>query len=271
MAVSSCSLAMSSHHQEYANVLALAKAAGLLLMPPGVLIAGGVAALVMMGRYPRAARTLAVAVLVAAYLLSIRPVADSLIGTLEGQYPALGHLPPEAEAIVVLGGSQIPGSPDYPGPWLGDSSLQRLHYAARLARGNRLPVFTSGGTPLDRGVPMGRTMARVLTDHLGIAPGRVVEETAARNTADHVPMLKPLLNGRRHVVLVTTAWHMPRAMATFRAGGLAPIAAPTDFHPGYGAAFHWLDLVPSAAALDTSANAFHEYLGLAYYALRGWA
>ena len=252
-------------------MLALAKAAGLLLMPPGLLILGGLAALLAWRRYPRAARTLAVLVLASAYLLSIRPVADALVGTLEGRYPALDGVPAEAEAIVVLSGGQIPGSPDYPGPWLGDSSLQRLHYAAYLARGNDLPVFTTGGTPLDRGVPMGRTMARVLTEHLGIAPGRVVAETTARNTAEHVPRLKPLLRDRERVVLVTTAWHMPRAMATFAAGGLAPIAAPTDYHGGYGTDFHWLDLVPSAGALATSADTFHEYLGLAYYALRGWA
>lgn len=251
-------------------MLALAKAMGLILMPPGLLIAGGVVAMALSGRFPRAARTLAVAVLAAAYLLSIRPVADSLIGTLEGRYPALHRVPADAEAIVVLSGGQIPGSPEYPGPWLGDSSLQRVHYAARLARGNRLPVFTSGGTPLGRGVPMGRTMARALSRDLGIDPDRIHEETAARNTAEHVPMLKPLLRGRTRVVLVTTAWHMPRAMAAFEAGGLDPVAAPTDYHGGYGAAFHWLDLVPSASALATSADAFHEYLGTAYYALRGW-
>ncbi|MFB6261836.1 MAG: YdcF family protein, partial [Thiohalorhabdaceae bacterium] len=168
-----------------------------------------------------------------------------------------------------LGGGQIPGSPEYPGAWLGDSSLQRTHYAARLARGNDLPLYTIGGTHPRRGVPAGRIMARVLSKHLGIASGRITEETASRNTAEHVPMLKPLLGNRRRVVLVTTAWHMPRAMATFRAGGLDPIPAPTDYHEGYGAPFHWLDLIPSAGALEDSSNAFHEYLGMAYYTVRG--
>lgn len=251
-------------------LLALAKAVGLILMPPGILIVGGLIAFILMRRLPRTATVLAAVVLVSAYLLSIRPVADTLVATLEADHPPLEAVPAEAEAIVVLGGGQIPGSPEYPGAWLDDSSLQRVHYAATLARGNDLPIFTTGGTPLDRGIPTGRTMARVLTEHLGIARYRVHEETASRNTAGHVPMLKPLLDGRTRVVLVTTAWHMPRAMATFAAGGLDPIAAPTDYHGGYGAAFHWLDLVPSAGALDTSADTFHEYLGMAYYTLRGW-
>ncbi|MEF8792480.1 YdcF family protein [Thiohalorhabdus sp.] len=249
-------------------LLAVAKAAGLLLMPPGILILAGAAALVLALRSPRAARILAIGVLVVAYLLSIRPVADTLVASLEQRYPPLDGIPSEAQAIVVLSGSQIPGSPEYPGAWLGDSSLQRVHYAAYLARGNDLPIYTTGGTPLDRGIPMGRTMARVLSDHLGMNAGRIVEETASRNTAEHVPLLKPLLDEREQVVLVTTAWHMPRAMATFRAGGLDPTAAPTDYHEGYGASFHWLDLVPSAGALATSSDTFHEYLGMAYYTVR---
>ena len=251
-------------------LLAVAKAAGLLLMPPAILVLGGLAALVLARRHPRPARALAVLVLATTYLLSIPPVAESLIATLEARYPPLERVPPDTEAIVVLGGANLPASPEYPGGWLGDSSLQRVHYAARLAKGNDLPVFTTGGSPLDTGGATGRTMARVLAGHLGIERARIHEETASRNTAEHVPMLKPLLDGRRRVVLVTTAWHMPRAMATFEAGGLDPTAAPTDYHPRYGADFHWLDLVPSASALSISANAFHEYLGLAYYAARGW-
>lgn len=250
-------------------LLAVAKAAGLLLMPPAILILAGAGALLLAGRWPRAARFLAIGVLVVAYLLSIRPVADTLVASLEERYPALDRVPAGAQAIVVLGGGQIPGSPEYPGAWLGDSSLQRTHYAARLARGNDLPLYTAGGVPLDRGVPAGRIMARVLSDHLGIDSERITEETASRNTAEHVPMLKPLLGDRRRLVLVTTAWHMPRAMATFRAGGLDPVAAPTDYHDGYGTPFHWLDLVPSAGALATSSDTFHEYLGMAYYTVRG--
>jgi uncharacterized SAM-binding protein YcdF (DUF218 family) len=251
-------------------VLALAKAAGLFLMPPGILILAGVVALILVGRYPRTGRFLAVAVLLAAYLLSIRPVSEALLQPLEEGHPPLAEVPSGAEAIVVLGGGQVPRSPEYAAAAAADATLQRTRYAARLARGNDLPVFTTGGLPLGRGVPTGTLMARALTQDFGLSPGRVRTETTARNTREHVPYLRDLLGERSRVVLVTTAWHMPRAVATFRAGGLDPVPAPTDYHPGYGGPYHWLDLLPQAGYLDMSSNACHEYLGMAYYALRGW-
>jgi len=256
--------------QEYAIVLVLAKAAGLFLMPPGILILGGVIALLLAGRFPRSGRLLALGVLLAAYLLSIRPVSEGLLQPLEDAYPPLADVPAEAEAIVVLGGGQVPGSPEYAAAAAGDATLQRTRYAARLARDNDLPVFTTGGLPLGRGVPTGTLMARALSEDFGLQRDRLRTETTARNTREHVPYLKTLLDGRRRVVLVTTAWHMPRAMATFRAGGLDPVPAPTDYHSGYGGPYHWLDLLPQAGYLDMSSNACHEYLGMAYYGLRGW-
>lgn len=250
--------------------LVLAKAIGLLLMPPGIFILLALVAVALGWRFPRFARVLLALVLVAAYVLSIRPVAGPLITTLEDRHPPLSGIPPEAEAIVVLGGGALPESPARPGAWLSDASLQRVHYAANLARGNDLPVFTTGGTPLGRGVPTGRIMARILIRDYGLARERIVEETASRNTAEHSHLLKPLLRDRTRLVLVTTAWHMPRAVAVFEEAGLDPIPAPTDYHPGRNAPFHGLDLIPSAENLVLSRNAFHEYLGLAYYRLRGW-
>ena len=112
-------------------------------------------------------------------------------------------------------------------------------------------------------------MAERLIKGFGIAAERVTAETGARNTAGHAPRLKPLLGERRRVVLVTTAWHMPRAMGVFRAHGYAPIAAPTDYQVDHGRPFHPLDLLPSADSLSDSADAFHEYLGMGWYALKG--
>lgn len=249
--------------------LLLAKAAGVLLMPPAILLLGALAALLLARRHPRPARVIGILVLAAAYLLSTRPGAQALLTPLETRHPSLNRVPPEAEAIVVLGGGRIPASPDYGGAALGDSSLQRVRFAARLARGNRLPIFTTGGASLG-GASAGRLMARALVEDYGIDPDRVRAETDSRNTAGHVPRLRPLLGDRTRIVLVTTAWHMPRAAATFAAGGLRPIPAPTDFHEGNGSPFLFLDLLPQADYLQMSSNAFHEYLGLAWYALRGY-
>lgn len=249
--------------------LLLTKALGVLLMPPGLLLLGGIGALIL-GRYaPARGRVVAVGVLILGYLLSIRPGAEALLEPLEAWHPPLTRIPPEAEAIVVLSGGRIPGSPEYSGAALGDSSLQRVRYAARLARGGDLPLYATGGSPLGEGLPAGRLMARALAEGFGLAPERIRAEVESRNTAEHVSRLYPLLKGRTPVVLVTTAWHMPRAAATFRTGGLPPIPAPTDFHEDRGRAYTFLDFLPTASALEMSRNAFHEYLGLGWYWLRG--
>ncbi len=238
-------------------------------MPPAILILAALAVFLIGLRYPRPARILGILVLAVTYAVSIRPGAEALLAPLEGRYPPLKDVPAKAEAIIVLGGGRIPDSPEYPGSALGDSSLQRVRYAARLARGNRLPVFTTGGAPLGGGIPAGQLMARALVEDFGIAPDRIHAETASRNTAEHVPNLRPLLGERSRVILVTTAWHMPRSAATFAAGGLTPIPAPTDFHESRGRPYNLLDFLPRADFLQASSNACHEYLGLAWYALRG--
>jgi len=218
-------------------------------------------------------------VIVAAYLLSIRPVSEALLRPLENAYPPLemgeadgeGGIPQDAEAIVVLSGGQLAASPALGGDSaLEDSSLRRVSYAARLARRRPdLPVFTTGDLPLPGGRPTGALMAERLSEGFGIAETRITAETRARNTAGHAPRLKPLLGERRRVVLVTTAWHMPRAMGVFRAHGYAPIAAPADYQVDHGRPFHPLDLLPSADSLSDSADAFHEYLGMGWYTLKG--
>jgi uncharacterized SAM-binding protein YcdF (DUF218 family) len=250
--------------------LLLAKAAGYLLMPPGIFLAGAVLAWLVGLRWRRAGIILGLLVLATAYAASTRPVADALLRPLEARYPALETVPAGAEAIVVLGGGQRPYAPEYGRPALGAETLVRARFAARLARGSRLPVFPTGGLPLERGTPTGRLMTRALVADFGIAPGRVHPETASRNTAEHVQLLKPLLRGRERVVLVTSAWHMPRAMAVFEAGGLDPVAAPTGHEVLHGAGYHWLDLLPQAEHLAATSRAVHEYLGIAWYAMRGW-
>jgi uncharacterized SAM-binding protein YcdF (DUF218 family) len=71
-------------------------------------------------------------------------------------------------------------------------------------------------------------------------------------------------------LLVTSALHMPRALATFRALGVDTIPAPTDFE-AVPQPFHPLRWLPDAETLAASTQAIKEYLGLWVYRWRGWA
>ena len=83
------------------------------------------------------------------------------------------------------------------------------------------------------------------------------------------PLLAEL--GAERVLLVTSALHMPRSVATFRTVGIEVTPAPTDFKvvrdPGGSRAKRWL---PNAEALHESTLAIHEYVGQLAYWLRGW-
>lgn len=72
------------------------------------------------------------------------------------------------------------------------------------------------------------------------------------------------------MLLVTSALHMPRSLAAFKAVGINAVAAPADFEV-IPEPLHPLRLLPDAHSLHQSTRALKEYLGFAVYRLRGWA
>ena len=114
---------------------------------------------------------------------------------------------------------------------------------------------------------------------LGVGAEAIITETKSDNTHEHARNLQPLFQRERikRVLLVTSAMHMPRSVATFRR--LCPevqfIAAPTDFHCTEPLPMAWYRklaaVIPTPAHLLGFSEVMHEYLGLAWYKLRGWA
>lgn len=98
---------------------------------------------------------------------------------------------------------------------------------------------------------------------LGVRPEAIILMEDARDTMEEASALKKIA-GDEKVVLVTSASHMPRAMATFEKAGLNVTAAPTDFKFKRDEWLQW----PSSTGLSRSEAAFHEYLGLLWMKLR---
>ena len=67
-------------------------------------------------------------------------------------------------------------------------------------------------------------------------------------------------------ILVTSAYHMPRAMLSFAKTEMQALAAPTDYR-AKRSTFSWADFLPDASDLEISRIALHEYIGLLYYRL----
>jgi uncharacterized SAM-binding protein YcdF (DUF218 family) len=147
--------------------------------------------------------------------------------------------------------------------------LERLRYGAFLQRETGLPVYVTGGSPPEEYPPIGQLMARVLEREYGITPSEVEDRsrTTWENAAFSAPMLQR--DGVDRVLLVTSAWHMPRAVEAFERVGLRVTPAPTYFiHREAGGDTRYGDWLPSAGAFAVSYFALHEYLGRAWYQVK---
>ena len=139
-----------------------------------------------------------------------------LRGTLENQFAQrpLSRVP-QAQALVLLGGGVSPPSGKATDINLG-AAADRVWYAARLFHAGKAPLLllSGGSDPQRHAFSEARAMAVFLQD-LGVpAPALVLEEDS-RNTLENAAFSAKLLNERgiRHVLLVTSALHMPRALA----------------------------------------------------------
>jgi len=238
---------------------------GTLLLPP----ANGLLLLLVAALFRRRRWAFGLALVGGAllFLQSLPIVANNLVATLEARAGGVFVTAQGARAIVVLGSGLRREAPEYGGDTVNERSLVRLRYGAALARRLQLPVLIAGGVPPQASRSEADVMAAIAEKEFGVAVRW--KETESRDTADNARMSAQILGpaGIRRVVLVTQAFHMPRARQLFAAAGLEVIPAPTDFKgPGDGP-LAVSDFLPQARAMQTSYYALHEWLGLAWIAL----
>lgn len=243
-----------------------------LILPPFPFLFLAVVGFALLGKKPRLGKACVWAGAAGLYLASLPVVSTGLLRSLEAA--PLDASDPVAVAaelegvgcIVVLGADLERRAPEYGGPTLGRLSLERLRYGARLAKEHGLPTLVSGGLLRGGREPLAAMMANCLRDEFGL--GEVWIEPSSRNTWGNAVFSAEVLasKGVGRVVLVTHAWHMPRAARAFAAQGLDVVPGPTGYRPVEKLAFE--DFVPSAKALWLTSLACHEMLGGLYYRLR---
>lgn len=221
----------------------------------------------------------AVAVVLAVVWLwgwSTVPAATAITALLADPFPARpAEALPRADVIVVLGGGLVPRDTRHPYPDMNEAA-DRLWHAARLHAAGRAPrILLSGGRVWDSG-PQSEAdaMAELLID-LGVPATAILIEGDSRNTRENAVQTAAMLarDDLERVLLVTSATHMTRALATFRKAGVDAIPAATDHRPSstYSTQPLALALLPDAGALQSSTRALKELLGLLVYRWRGWA
>lgn len=215
---------------------------------------------------PRPGRMLQVFAFVWLWVTATPCVGGLLLHSLQTSdaLPATGALP-LAQAIVVLSAEADCQGDEYGGAVAGALTMQRLRYGAWLQRRTSLPMLVSGGVPAVGQPSLAALMAKAATDEFHV-PVRWREERSA-TTQQNAMFSAEVLQaaGVRTVLLVTSAWHMPRAAACFRQAGIDVVPAPTAFRGPI--VEDWTSFVPRAGGLRDTCLALHEYGGLLAYAL----
>jgi uncharacterized SAM-binding protein YcdF (DUF218 family) len=196
-----------------------------------------------------------------------------LMRGLERQYPILPAAQfPSADAIVLLGGTVYPVEP--PRVEAEEMSGSRAVRAARLFHAGKAPkILCAGGVPYEPSPGVVRNEAvdmRELLQDLGVPASAVVLEENSRNTAENAMYAARILkeSGNSSVLLVTSAFHMPRAVALFEKEGLQVVPAPSDVR-ATGDPWRLARLLPTPEALKLTTLAVNEYVGYWGYRLLG--
>jgi uncharacterized SAM-binding protein YcdF (DUF218 family) len=171
-----------------------------------------------------------------------------------------------AGAIVILGAGREQADPAWGGDQPGYIALERLRYAARVAKASGLPILASGGLHYGQPPSEAAIGAQVLQEDFGVAT-RWLEErsrTTWENAVYSARMLKA--EGIERVVLVTSAAHMPRSRWCFEQNGIEVIAAPVGFVgvPNGRPLGGWL---PEVKAYWQNGMLLNEIVGMAVYPL----
>lgn len=194
-------------------------------------------------------------------------------GALEQRYP---HLDPKeaptADAIVVLGGNTGNGRANWFLPYDRETAIVRVDTATQLYLAGRAPVMMLSGGAREGDVSEAQGMAHAARQQ-GVPESALIIENASRTTYENAMLTEDEMqaHGIKKILLVTSALHMPRAMAAFAKQGVTKaIAAPNPpqiVWPEDSSLSLWL---PNQRAFEASRSIIKEYAGLFVYWLRGW-
>jgi uncharacterized SAM-binding protein YcdF (DUF218 family) len=171
---------------------------------------------------------------------------------LKSQFPPVNvEALPQSDAVILLGGVGL----DLYRP------ANRITHALKIYRAGKAPfIVYSGGD------------AEPLVE-LGVPPAALILDTESRNTRENAINTAAIFKARgwRSGILVTSAAHMPRALAAFQRMGLSVVPATTGVQTGPTQFNGHLDLQMDNAALRRTTEAIKEIVGLLLYRFLGWA
>lgn len=213
------------------------------------------------------------------YISSNPLISDTIMRSLEWKYNYKEELP-TTEAIIILGGGIKSGiDPQL----MRDLGIQgdRVIYGGKLYLEKKAPlIIVTGGRIqwLGKGIPEAKEMSNIL-QKMGVPASAIIEEPLALNTYENAVNVRKILEKLKinKILLVTSAFHIPRALMVFKHQGIDVIPAPTGFSVSKNN--HWFEnsiqlnllyFFPDSQRLSQTTVAIKEYLGILVYKLKGW-
>ena len=244
----------------------------LILAETLIMLLVGLALLASFLGHLRGTRILLSAAFLAVLVIGVLPIGQGLLLPLEQQFPPTPPLE-AVDGIVLLGGAEDVG----PSTEWSQAVVNELgdRYLAAISLAHRFPeakvLVTGAGSQRDPSQKREASIGKELLRAAGIAPDRLLLETEARNTSENARLSRELLgqDSSGQWVLVTSAFHMPRAVASFCAAGWTGLVPwPTDYRTSdFWRGVGW-DLAGHLEILNTGIK---EWVGLLAYRLTGRA
>jgi uncharacterized SAM-binding protein YcdF (DUF218 family) len=237
-----------------------------LAMPPVGFVLLIIIGLLLRQRWRRVGPSMMWAGAVGLLLLGMPIVSHNLRLALETDLPTTPPADHPPGAIIVLGGEVVRARNEPLGVRPGPLTLDRLRTAAALSRRTGLPILVTGGLTQPNTAAVGTVMRDSLRDDFRM-PARWVEDRS-HDTWENARFSADILraDGITSVYVVTSAWHMRRALLAFEGVGLTVTAAPTPPDDPLGP--NLSDFLPRTELWQTGYYALHEWLGYEWYRWR---
>jgi uncharacterized SAM-binding protein YcdF (DUF218 family) len=251
----------------------LSKVLGFFAAPSNLVVGLGLLGTVLLGtRLALLGRCLIVVSLIALAVLGLSPLGNALILPLEQRFPAWDDKGGAPDGIIVLGGAITPEVSVARNDVALNEAAERVTAAVTLAR--RYPdarIVYSGGSGALIFVEGSEAASAVrIFESLGVPSARILAEDQSRNTVENAvfSMLLAMPRPGERWLLVTSAYHMPRAMGVFRRAGFPVEAYPVDWRTrGPQDALRPFSTLGSG--LERADTAAREWIGLLAYWLTG--
>ncbi len=246
----------------------------MLASPINLLLFGTLAGVMLCyGRHARFGRRLALTAILLLLAAATLPFRGVLLSPLENRFPQPPADLQPPYGIIVLGGAISDPMSAARGQTIFDEGGERITEAVILAK--RFPqariVYTSGTNSVLGGTSNEAARARDLMVAMGVARDRVTIEDKARNADENARFTAAIVHPEtpQRWLIVTSAFHMPRAMGVFEKAGFHPIAFPVSFYTTGRQVDDLRPILDPLGNLKTFVLAVHEWIGLAAYRASG--